>query len=199
MGSLGLKRALALFFFSLSLFASSNFVLKNDSILPKKTVDKINQIGNELYIKTGVGLYLVAIKKMPTKRIKDYEAQIAQELKPPFVLLTFSLEDHKVDIFNSPDTTKLFDKEQVLSPFPWSGTIIPLLESHSKNPKAAIEAALLNGYADIAEQIAASKGIKLENALGSTNKNIYLILRIVFYGIIALIFINFIYRRYIKR
>ena len=199
MGSLGLKRAFALFLFSLSLFASQNFVLKNDSILPKKTVEKINQIGNELYAKTRIGLYLVAIKRMPTKRIKDYEAQIAKTLKPPFVLLTFSLEDHKVDIHNSPDTTNLFDKEQVLSPFPWSGTIIPLLESHSKNPKAAVEAALLNGYADIAEQIAASKGIKLKSALGSTNKNIYLLLRIVFYGIIALIFINFIYRRYIKR
>ena len=199
MVSRSFKRALALLLLSILLFAAQNFVLKNDNILPQKTVDKINEIGNELFEKTGVSLYLVATEKMPTEHIKEYEAKIAKDLKPPYILLTFALKDHKVDIVNSPDVSSRFDKEQVLSPFPWSGTIIPLLESHSKNPKAAVEAALLNGYADIAEQVAASYGVKLKSGIGSTNKNIYFGLRILFYGILALIFFNFIYRRYLKR
>ncbi len=181
------------------LFAAESFVLYNDDILPQKTVDKIDEIGGELRQKTGVSLYLAAVKKMPTQKIKDFEAQIARDLEPPFILLTFSRDDHKVDIVNSPDTDALFDKEQVLSPFPWSGSIIPLLESHSKNQKAAIEAALLNGYADIAEQVAAAKGVELKSGLGNTNRNIYLGLRILFYAILALIFINYLYRRFAKR
>ncbi len=193
------KGAFALLLLATLLFAAQNFILKNDGILPQKTIQKINEIGNELYQKTGVALYLVAIEKMPTKRIREYEEHIAKNLKPPYILLTFALKDHKVDIVNSADVASRFDKEQVLSPFPWSGTIIPLLESHSKNPKAAVEAALLNGYADIAEQVASSFGVKLKSGIGNTNKNIYFGLRLLFYGILALIFINFIYRRYIKK
>ena len=200
MSSQFFKRAFALFFvFTALLLASQNFVLQNEGFLPKKTVDKINEIGNELFTKTRVALYLVAVKKMPTKKIVDYEQQLAKELKPPFILLVFSLKDHKVDIYNSPDVAKRFDKDQVLSPFPWSGTIIPLLESHSKNPQAAIEAALLNGYADIAEQVARSYGVKLKSGIGNTNKDIYLVLRILFYGMLALILFNFIYRRFLKK
>ena len=181
------------------LFASRNFVLLNDDILPQKTVEKINEIGSELHQKTGVSLYLAAVEKMPTKRIREFEEQIARDLEPPFILLTFARDDHKVDILNSPDTDELFDREQVLSPFPWSGSIIPLLESHSKNQKAAIEAALLNGYADIAEQVAAAKGVELKSGLGNTNRNIYLGLRILFYAILALILFNYLYRRFAKR
>ncbi|MRJ01970.1 MAG: hypothetical protein C6I05_00795 [Epsilonproteobacteria bacterium] len=182
-----------------TLLALQNFVIKNDNLLPQKTIDKINEIGAELYGKTGIALYLVAVQKMPTEKIVDYEKELAQTLPPPFVLLTFALKDHKVDIYtSSPEVAQTFDKEQVLSPFPWKGTIIPLLESHSKNKKAAIEAALLNGYADIAEQIAASRSVELQSGIGSTNRTIYLALRILFYGILLLIFANFIYRRFIK-
>jgi hypothetical protein len=181
------------------LCAAQSFVLYNEGILPQKTVEKIDEIGGELRQKTGVSLYLAAVQKMPTQTIKEFEAQIARDLEPPYILLAFSRDDHKVDIINSPDTDALFDKEQVLSPFPWSGSIIPLLESHSKNQKAAIEAALLNGYADIAEQVAAAKGVELKSGLGNTNRNIYLGLRILFYAILAAIFFNYLYRRFAKR
>ncbi len=198
MGSFKKLGAFALL--TLTLFASTNFVIKNENILPSKTVNKINEIAEELYKKTGVKLYLAAVKNMPVKKIKDYETMLAKELEPPFVILTFALKEHKVDIFSKPkDLEKRFDKEQILSPFPWSGTIIPLLESHSKNPQAAVEAALLNGYADIAEQIAKSYGVELKSGFGSTNKNIYILLKIFFYGTLALILMNFVYRRYIKK
>ena len=198
MGS-SFSRAFALFFLALSLYASQNFVLKNENILPPKTVQKINEIGNELAQKTGVKVYLAAVKKMPTKKIVDFEKQIAKNLQPPFVLLTIAVEDKKVDIYHSSDTAGLFDKEEILSPLPWKGSIIPLLTSHSKDPHAAVEAALLNGYAEIAEQIADAKGVTLKSAIGNTNRNIYYWLRILFYSIIALIFINVIYRRVIKK
>ncbi|NPA63723.1 MAG: TPM domain-containing protein [Epsilonproteobacteria bacterium] len=190
-------RALALFF--IPLFAAENFIIKNEEILPQKTVQKINEIGNELAQKSGVRLYLAAVKKMPTKKIIDFEKRLAKGLEPPFVLLAIATEDQKVDIYSSKETSKLFDKEEILSPLPWKGSIIPLLTSHSKDQHAAVEAALLNGYAEIAEQIASSKGVSLKSAIGNTNRNIYYWLRILFYSIIALIFVNMIYRRVVQR
>jgi len=198
--SLVFKRAFALFFIITSLlFANGSLVIRNDAILPQKTVDKINEIGKELRQKTGVSLYVAVVKKMDQKKIVDFEKSLTKDLKPPFILLALSVEDQKVDIYSSDDVKKRFNKEQILSPYPWEGSIIPILTAHFKNQKAAIEAAILNGYSEIAEQVAKSYGIKLKSAIGNTNRNIYYWLRILFYSIIALIFINFIYRRYIKR
>ncbi|BCD68741.1 TPM domain-containing protein [Nitratiruptor sp. YY09-18] len=191
------KRAFALLILSSSLLFANNFILKNDNILPQKTVDKINEIGNELASKTGVKVFVVVIKSMEGKKIKEYESAIAKKLQPPFVLLTLSLQDKKVDIVQNPKN--LVDAETILSPLPWKGTIIPILTAHFKNPHAAVEAAILNGYSEIAEQIADKKQIKLKSAIGNTNRNIYYWMRILFYSIIALILGNFIYRRFIKR
>ena len=198
MGSLVFKRAFALLFlFSSLIFAQ--IILKNDAILPQKTINKIEEIGKELRQKTGVSLYVAVVKKMDQKKIIDFEKRLAKDLKPPFILLALSVDDQKVDIYSSDDVKKRFNKEQILSPYPWEGSIIPILTAHFKNQKAAIEAAILNGYSEIAEQVAKSYGIKLKSAIGNTNRNIYYWLRILFYSIIALIFANFIYRRYIKR
>jgi len=192
------KRALALLIlFSSFLFATSSFVIRNDGVLPQKTIAKIDEIGSELAAKTGVKVYIAAVKNMQGKKIREFESQIATTLEPPYVLLTLSVEDKKVDIVQNPKN--LVDSERILSPLPWKGTIIPLLTAHFKNPHAAIEAALLNGYADIAEEVAAKKGVKLKSALGNTNRNIYYWIRVLFYSIIALILLNFIYRRFIKR
>lgn len=193
-----IKRAFALLIFALPLIASSHFILKNDNILPDKTIKKIDEIGNELFKKTGVKIYVAVVQKMPTKKIVDFEKSLAKSLQPPYVLLTLALKNKKVDIISSPDVAKRFDKEAILSPYAWKGSIIPILTAHFKNQKAAVEAAILNGYSEIAEEIAASFGVKLTSALGNTNRDIYYWLRIVFYSILLLIFINFIYRRFKK-
>ena len=91
--------------------------------------------------------------------------------------------EHKVEIFADEETIKLFNKEQILSPYPSSGSILPILSS--KNGNDIYNASMLNGYADIVEQIAASKNIKLENAIGNQNKYALDMLRIIVYAMIA--------------
>ncbi len=44
---------------------------------------------------------------------------------------------------------------------------------------------MFNGYADIAEQIAASKGVVLENAVGSANQTSIFLVKVLFYGFIV--------------
>ena len=59
---------------------------------------------------------------------------------------------------------------------------------------------MFNGYADIAEQIADSKNVVLENAVGNANKNTILIVKILFYGFVLYGIFMYIKRKlYIRR
>ncbi len=193
---MGLIAPILVIFLSSNLFA--NFIISSSEILPKKTTDKINQMGKELKEKTGISVYLVIIKDLNGSNIVEYEKNISKNLSKPFVLLSFAPKDKKIDIISSDKLKDKFDKEQILSPWPWSGSILPLLVSHSKNEKAKIEAALLNGYADIVEQLANSYGVKLKSGIGNQNRIVFDILKIIIYGIIGFIFFKLIYRRFKK-
>jgi hypothetical protein len=56
-------------------------------------------------------------------------------------------------------------------------------------------AAILNGFADLTEQIAASYGITLKSAIGSSNRSTMDWVRFVVYGMFALAFLFFIYKK----
>ena len=95
-----LKRGLlALIILSIPLF-SAEYLYIDEISHNNKFKEEIDKIGSELYRKTGISLYLVMIKKLPKDmHIVDYEKNLAKNLKEPFVLLTFSEFDKKVDIY----------------------------------------------------------------------------------------------------
>ncbi len=167
----------ALLLFNVTL--SADKFVYNDSVLVNKTEVKIEQMANELFLKTGVRAYLYARKDINGTSIKKYEKELAKDKKSPFAILTILVKEQKVDIYNSSDLDNEFDKKAILSPFPWSGSIIPLLVGKKKNVN--ISAAMLNGYADMVEQIASSKNIKLESGIGNTNRDIILFVRMSIY------------------
>ena len=117
-----------IFLFSQSLALGANFVINNDEILSQKVSVKLNEIGSELYAKSGINL-VVGI-------YKDGELEALfkeQNLSSPYVFLLLIKDKKKVEIFADSNTSKLFNKEQILSVNPESGTIIPILVS--KNGK----------------------------------------------------------------
>lgn len=160
---------LVLFLFTVTLQAKK-FVY-NDGVILNKTEAKIEEMANELYEKTGVSAYLLTKKKLDGKSIVDYEKDFAKNLKPPYTILSIVLNEQKVDIYNSQDLNGVFNKEHILSPYPWEGSIIPLLTVKKKY--VSVSAAMLNGYADMVERIAKSKDMELKSGIGSTNRNIY--------------------------
>lgn len=178
--------------FSLNLFASS-VVLQNENIIGVRAVNKIEAIAFELQQKTGIHSYIVALNSLAQKPLVVYEEEFKAKMKEPYVLLALSKNDHQVDIIASKELYKRFDKEQILSPYPWSGTIIPLLTVKKGDDRYS--AAMLNGYADIAEQIADSYNIELKNSIGSANKNVLGIIRVIFYLSIILVFLVWLYWR----
>jgi hypothetical protein len=166
-------------------------------------VKQIEEMGAELQAKSGISLYLVVIKELPDgQSIVDYEKELAASVTGDAVFLTFAEFDKQVDIYARPESLyKYFDKDQILSIMPNRGTIIPLLVAKTKDVpmREKYEAALANGYADIAEQIASSQNIVLEHAVGSGTKDFINLLRLFFYGMIAYALFLIIKRKYFSR
>ena len=211
-----------------NILVADEYLYKDEVIHNQKFTQDVNKLGSELYAKTGVSLRLVCIKEVkPFKNILEYEKNLIQEFKEPTILLAFSELDKKVDIYvNDTSLYKYFDREQVLSPaasplqafaiavtssnsfdnfmahlMNYGGTILPLIGLKTKQQEilGMYSAALYNGYSDISEQVAKTKGVSLENAAGNTNKNTIFLIKLLFYGVILYAIIQFIRRAKYKR
>jgi hypothetical protein len=187
---LGVRKFILIFIFLLSqsLALGTNFVINNDEILSQKVSVKLNEIGSELYAKSGINLVVGVYKD------GELEALFKeQNLSLPYAFLLLIKDKKKVEIFADANTSKLFNKEQILSVNPESGTIIPILVS--KNGKDVYNAAILNGYADIAEQIASNLNFQLESSVGNSNKTTLNFLRFFIYGLVAFFIIVIFYKK----
>ncbi|BBG64872.1 arginine/ornithine antiporter ArcD [Hydrogenimonas sp.] len=187
-----LPSLLLLFFIPSLLFSKTGFILVNDGVMPPKQVEKMEQMGEELYSKTGVAAFVAAVaelnKTKPVDLIEDFK-----EKYPDYILLYFSMKPKAVNIFASKSAEKLIDIEQILSPLPWRGTIKPVMSpAFSKSESVKNEVALFNGYADIVDQAAESRGVKLESSIGSGSKDSFKFIRWIFYAILTLFFIQYI-------
>lgn len=180
-------------FLLLPTFSSAHEFIMHDGILDDRAVAKIEEMGQELYQKSGVKVFLTAKKSAEGEDIVAYGKRLSDTFSSPHVLLTLFLEEKKVDIYTSLGLEKEFDKESMLSPLPWRGTIIPLLTEKKK--VLDVTPALLNGYADIVDQIADYRKIKLESSIGSANKNTLGIVKILVYGFVATLVILMLLRR----
>ncbi|MCF6330472.1 MAG: 3-dehydroquinate dehydratase [Sulfurimonas sp.] len=212
----GLSALILMIFLQTTL--SAQFLYKDEVVFNPKFTAEIDKLGSELYAKTGISLRLIMLKELPAgQSIAKYEKELIKNFSEPTILLTFSEMDAKVDILaNPPSLYKYFDKQQVLSPISSpvqafivallnmdfsdmssGGTILPLLAQKTKDGAhiGKYSASMFNGYADIAEQIAESKDIVLENAIGNANQNSIFVVKLVFYGIILIAIYMYIKRR----
>ena len=195
--------------FTLLLFLSSNlnaskFVLSDDGLIDPRTITKVNEIGNEAQSKLGVNIYVYAKANLGLKEkistqdkikyIKEYESQITKTLVKPYVLLTMSIEDTHVNLIVSSKLKEVVDKNEILN-----GYVVPLLASKDKNTTySKASAAILNGYAAIADIIAESKNIELESSIGSSGKVAGTIWKVFMYTLVVvglLIYIFAVLRR----
>ena len=178
-----------------ALYSQNSLILCNDGLVNKRAIGEIVKIGTEVKEKTGISLYLCVKKSINNQKIKLFEKNLAKKLNKPFILLTMASNEQKVDIITSPQTSKLIDVDSILSPF--SGTIIPILTEKKGEDKYS--AAMLNGYADIADRVTKKLDIKLNSSIGDTNRILIDILRIIIYGSFLYFTIVYIKRKYFTR
>lgn len=181
-----------LLFFITNINASTNkYVLSDDGLIDQRAITKIYEIGSELESKTGAKVYIYAKEnyginsELPMKEkfefIKAYETNIIKDLQSPYVVVTISLDQTHMNLFTSDDLKTIISKDEILNEY-----IIPLIASKDKNKLLAkVSAALLNGYAQIADEIAESKNIKLESSIGSGGKTAGTVWRVFMYFIIV--------------
>ncbi len=181
---------LLLLFLSTGLNASK-YVLSDDNLIDKRAIEKIEQIGNEVYAKLGINIYVYAKQSLglasninikdKIKYIKEYESQVSKTLIKPYILLTIAVEDTHVNLIMSSKLEEIVDKDEILNDY-----VVPLLASKDKNSTfAKASAAILNGYAAISDTVAKSKNIKLESSIGSSGKVASTIWKVFMYSLIV--------------
>lgn len=180
-------------------------IVDNESLIAPKAAEKIEQITNELYQKTGVTVAISARNDLP-EGVVSYGQKVGATLNKPYVVVVLSTTQQKIDITSSDDIKEQFDKNKVLDNY-----MIPIIVAPNRDDAGhKYEAAILNGVSEIAEEIAASRsstlfnmvswvvgtgqakawfpndGIDLASALGNTTQNFINFLRILFYGMLIL-------------
>ncbi|AJC85896.1 putative membrane protein [Campylobacter sp. RM16704] len=166
-------------------------ILLNDNILNTAIEQNISMSSKQIYELTGVNIALALSDKKDFDSLKNYEANLSK----PYILLIFSKVSHKVDILASDDALKFFDKEAVLSPYPEQGTILPILANPKQ--KDIYNAAILNGYADIADQVA--NHFKIKPFYGNSNRDTLNIMRILIYGFLCVAILMLVQRKVKRR
>ena len=211
---------------TLSLHAE--FLYKDDVVKNPKFTQQIELIGAELKAKTGISLYLVMLRDLDNNEsISDFEKRLSAESNGSAVIITFVELKKEVDILARPTSLyNNFDKAQVLSPNATfigavvstimfartfddakellsnsGGTILPILAERAKGNDivSKYSVGMYNGYSDVAEQIAASKGVTLSSSAGTGSQTFIDILRLVFYSIILYALYVYIRGRFFKK
>jgi hypothetical protein len=190
---LKLKFLLLLLAFATTLFANTNnFILKHDGLIDQRAQSKINEIGLETKNKLDVNIYVFILENnginpdLPIanriKLMRKFEKNIIDSLKDKssYAILTISIDQQYTNILMSNNLKDIIDRDDILD-----GYVIPLLASKDKNSLfAKTSAAVLNGYAQIADSIAESKKIKLESSIGSEGKIASTIWKVFMYTLV---------------
>lgn len=224
--SRGLAALILLAFFTLS--SHAEFLYKDDVINNPKFTQSIESVGRELKAKTGVSLYLVMVRDLENNEsISDFEKRIAYETNDSAVIMTFVELQKQVDILARPTSLyNSFNKAQVLNPNATfigavvsslmfartfdeakefmgnrGGTVLPILAERTKGKEtvAKYSVAMYNGYSDVAEQIAASKGKTLSSSAGNGSRDFIDLIRFIFYSIILYGLGLYLWKRFLKK
>ncbi len=196
---LRLKFLTIILFFIVSLYGTTeSFILNTGGLLDQRAAEKINIIGNEVKAKLGVNIYLdikgdngvnielgredkIALMK---QKETDLVSQVQKDLNSSqsFVILSLALDQKYANILCSDDLKSIIDKDDILD-----GYVIPLLATQDKNTlNSKVSAATLNGYAEIADSLAASKNIQLMSSIGSEGKVASTMWRVFMYTIVVI-------------
>lgn len=179
---------LSLWIFSVSLNAKS-FVLDNQGILVEKTTDFMEILSLEVYEKSGVRMYVVALEDLGNMSLQEREQTYTKGLKEPYLVLFFVKNNKKIDIITSKSVETMFDKRAVYWDY-----IVPLIPLKDEElTQQNISAFLLNGFVDIADRIAEFHKIELEHNFPKQNKGVQIATRMTLYVMMFVLLVLFLF------
>lgn len=173
-----------------SLYANNPYILLHDGLIDQRAQDKIAQIGAEVKSKLNVNLYVFMKEnngvdlKLPFDQRQDlmhkYNQNIIKDLKGSYAVLVVILDQMYATVLLSDDLQNIIDKNEIRDEY-----VTPVLASKDKNTLfTKTSAASLNGYAQMADMLAESQGLKLESSIGSGNKTFSTIWKMLMYTLV---------------
>ena len=189
-----------------SLLLNASHILKND-ILKIAVVKQVNIMGDELSSKTGVNTFVIATnEKFPVGfNLVEYSKKYENNISKPFVILIFAPQalitssniniKGRVGIIpSSEDIKKLYDYSSVQNA---TIDVVAVKDSNSIEDKYNI--GVLQGFSELADNIAYSKDIKLTTTIPNETQIIVWILRILIFTGSILVFWIFAIRPFFKK
>ncbi len=129
--------------------SAKSYVLSN-AFLNSRSVDFIQKISTQLYEKTGVSLYVVLADHLKGEKEEreKYKHTILAGLKEPYGVIFFIKSHKKIDIVLKPKINSI-NPDTIITEY-----MVPILIQDKKLTDSTLSAATLNGYAQLADEIA---------------------------------------------
>ncbi len=184
-------------------FLKANYFLVDELLRVKEFDEKIHKLGYEVTQKTGWNIYMVAVEDIGASKLVDFQKRYAQHYKEPYIVFAVTLKQGKLEqgkldertgkigIYGSQGYKQKIDREEILDDV--TQLMVAKVKSDPRNKYIQV---LFTGYADIADHLADSYGVTLENSPGNTNRNMINLLRVIFYGMIIGAFGIYFYKKY---
>jgi hypothetical protein len=189
----------------LPLLLNATYILKDDLLKPEAS-KMIEEMGSELHNKTGVNAYMIATNESFPERFNfvAYSKQFESNMSKPYVLFIFapfaviteeSQQKGRVGFIPSSDEVKrLYDYGDVRD------AAIDIVAVKDKNkPEDKHNIGILQGFSELADQIAASKGVKMTKTIPDDSHMVIIILKVLVYTGSIFVFWIFLLRPMIKR
>jgi hypothetical protein len=181
------KVRFALLALLLPLLLNATHILKDDLLKPEAAT-LIEQMGNELFQKTGINEYLVATNENFPERFnlvaysKRYEANMSK----PYVMLIFapnalitkaSGEKGRVGVIpSSKALAGMYRKSDVLD-----ATIDVVAAKDKNSNEDKFNVGIVQGFSELADQVAEAKNVKMTTTLPNDTKTLIGYIKILVY------------------
>jgi hypothetical protein len=182
------------------LFLNATYILKND-LLNHGAIKLFNDIGAELKEKVEVNGYVIATNEHFPERFNlvEYSKKYEENLSKPYVLFIFApyaLITKKSDargrigiIPSSENIRQMYDYDGVRDA---AINVVAIKDSNTDEDKFNV--GILQAYSELADNIAASKNIKLQNTIPDEMSTIVNILRVLVYSGTLILLWLFVFR-----
>jgi len=171
-------------------FSLSAHYLINDHLISPKAGDVIERIGSELQQKTGINAYVIASNDRLEKRsnLYEYVKKYEKSLSKPWVAILFLPNNKRLGILVSdPDLKKTYDDSRVKK---YAVDILGSADSNSMQSK--YDVAMVQAYSELADELAASKGVKLNQTIKNEGQWIIKVITwLVYLGAVLVFWVYF--------
>ena len=180
----------------LPLLLNANYIIKNDLLVPNAS-KIIEDIGSELSSKTGINVYIVATNETFPKNLNlvEYSRRYEGNASKPYIIFFFIPKNKRVGLIpSSKEIRELYDAGSV------KDATIDVVASSDKNSKRdKYNIGIVQGYSELADQIADAKGVDMNNTIPNETRDIIGVLKyLVILGTILVLWIIFIRPIYMR-